>query len=318
MTEVLAVLPKFSQLSSRVWRVLGLNPGKFTLQGTNTYLLGAGAQKILLDCGEGKPDYLAHLETSLQDIQSDAYISDIIISHGHSDHWGGLTDILNSPTLNPKNKIQVHKFTAIPQGSQVDHMDRFPDNISLNPLVDNQIFKAQDTTLRVIYTPGHTKDHCTFWLEEEQSIFTADCVLGQGTAVFDDLSEYITGLQRLATFQPKQLYPGHGPVVIEGTAKIQEYVNHRLERENQVIQLLTKEGTLEHGWTPMEIVETLYKGYPESLYIPAARGIVLHLHKLNKDGKAKTLENHAFIQENYVQILNAKWFWTHKTSKNNL
>ncbi|KAL7308314.1 hypothetical protein PS15m_012178 [Mucor circinelloides] len=318
MTEVLAVLPKFSQLSSRVWRVLGLNPGKFTLQGTNTYLLGAGAQKILLDCGEGKPDYLSHLETSLRDIQSDAYISDIIISHGHSDHWGGLEDILNSSTLNPHKKIQVHKFTAIPQDHHVDHMDRFPHHVSVNSLVDNQVFKAQDTTLRVIYTPGHTKDHCTFWLEEEEALFTADCVLGQGTAVFDDLSEYITGLQRLITFQPKQLYPGHGPVVEQGTAKIQEYVDHRLEREQQVVQLLTKEGTLEQGWTPMEIVETLYKGYPESLHIPAARGIVLHLHKLNKDGKAKTLENHAFIPENYVKILNAKWYWIHHSSKNNL
>ncbi|KAK4511997.1 NodB homology domain-containing protein [Mucor velutinosus] len=317
MTEVLVTLPKFSQLSSRVWRVLGLNPGKFTLQGTNTYLLGAGAQKILLDCGEGKPDYLPHLETSLRDIQSDAYISDIIISHGHSDHWGGLEDILNSSTLNPNKEIQVHKFTAIPQGHHVDHMDRFPTHVSINSLVDNQVFRAHDTTLRVIYTPGHTKDHCTFLLEEEEALFTADCVLGQGTAVFDDLSEYIAGLQRLVTFQPKQLYPGHGPVVEQGTAKIQEYVDHRLEREQQVVQLLTKEGTLEQGWTPMEIVETLYKGYPESLHIPAARGIVLHLHKLNKDGKAKTLESHAFIPENYVKILNAKWYWIHN-AKNNL
>ncbi|KAI8640247.1 beta-lactamase-like protein [Parasitella parasitica] len=317
MTEVLAVIPKFTQLSRRVWRVLGLNPGKFTLQGTNTYLLGAGAQKILLDCGEGKPDYLAHLEICLQDIQPDAYISDIIISHGHSDHWGGLKDILGSSTLNPNKRIQVHKFN-VPHGCLVDHMDRFPNDINVNSLVDNQIFKAEDTTLRVIYTPGHTKDHCTFWLEEEQSIFTADCVLGQGTAVFDDLSEYIAGLERLLTYQPKQLYPGHGPVVEEGTAKIQEYVKHRLERESQVVQLLTKEGALEQGWTPMEIVETLYKGYPESLYLPAARGIVLHLHKLNKDGKAETLENHAFIPDNYDKIVNAKWYWLPKAGKNSL
>lgn len=323
MTEVLAVIPKFSQLSSRVWRVLGLNPRKFTLQGTNTYLLGAGAQKILLDCGEGKPEYLEHLATSLQSIHSDAYISDIIISHGHMDHWGGVEDILNSSSLNPNKKIQVHKFTAIPEGCHVDHWDQFPKHISLNSLVDNQVFKAQDTTLRVIYTPGHTKDHCAFWLEEEQNLFTADCVLGQGTAVFDDLSEYITGLQRLITFQPKHLYPGHGPVVVDGTAKIQEYVNHRLERENQVIQLLSRQDTLDQGWTPMEIVETLYKEYPESLHIPAARGIVLHLNKLNIDGKAKTLERHAFIPDNYTKILNAKWYWTQREqqdiiNKNNL
>lgn len=316
MTEVLAAIPKFSQLSSRVWRVLGLNPGKFTLQGTNTYLLGAGAQKILLDCGEGQPDYLPLLENSLKDTHPQAYISDVIISHGHSDHWGGLHDILASPILNPNKKIQVHKF-PVPLGCHVDHLDEFPTDISVRDLTDKQIFTAEDVTLKVIYTPGHTKDHCTFLLEEEQSIFTADCVLGQGTAVFDDLSEYIQGLQNLITFNPKQLYPGHGPLIENGVDKIQEYVNHRLEREQQVVQLLTN-GTKE-AWSPMEIVEVLYKGYPESLHLHAARGIVLHLVKLQKDGKVTTSETYAFVQENLLKILNAKWRWVSSPQqKNNL
>lgn len=268
----------------------------------------------MLDCGEGKADYLELLETSIKDTHPEAYISDIIISHGHGDHWGGLNDILTSSSLNPHQKIQVHKF-PLPSGCHIDHLDLFPKNISVNDLVDNQVFKAQDVTLKVIYTPGHTKDHCTFWLDEEQSIFTADCVLGQGTAVFEDLSEYIEGLSKLITFKPKQLYPGHGPLIENGVGKITEYLHHRIERENQIIELLSN-GTQE-SWTPMEIVEELYKEYPQSLHLPAAKGIVLHLRKLQRDGKVTTLEDIAFSPENFVQILSSHWRWKQQ-QKNNL
>lgn len=259
-----------------------------------------------MDCGEGKPEYLTHLETSLQKIDPKAYISDIIISHGHYDHWGGLTDILSSSTLNPRNIIQVHKF-PLPAGCKLDHLDHFPENIAIKPLLHNQVFEAKDVTLKVVYTPGHTKDHCTFALEQEQAFFTADCVLGHGTAIFEDLSEYIQSLQHLLTFNPKRLYPGHGPVIEHGFEKIQEYVHHRLERENQIVGLLkTKQND---GWTPMEIVEVLYKDYPENLHLPAAKGIVLHLYKLQKDGKVNTPEQFLPVPENAVKIMKGKWYW---------
>ncbi|ORE11274.1 Metallo-hydrolase/oxidoreductase [Rhizopus microsporus var. microsporus] len=285
MTEALVSIPTFSKLSSRVWRVLGLNPGKVTLQGTNTYILGAGAQKLLLDCGQGISEYTPLLENSLKDIQADAYISDIIISHGHFDHWGGLHDILSSSILNPKKQIRVHKFPL-------------PSDISVLPLKDEQTFKVDDATLRVIYTPGHTSDHCTFWLEEEESLFTADCVLGQGSTIFEDLHQYLSGLEKLAKLQPRRLYPGHGPVIENGTNKINEYIRHRLEREDQIIQLFNQQD----GWTPMEIVKVLYKDYPESLHLPAARSVVLHLYKLHKDGKAKTAKHYDF------------WYWVNQNN----
>ncbi|KAI8360854.1 beta-lactamase-like protein [Choanephora cucurbitarum] len=280
MTEPLVQLPKFAQLSQRVWRIMGLNPGKFTLQGTNTYLVGAGEKKILLDCGEGKPDYIPLLQTSLRQTQPDAYISDIIISHGHMDHWGGLEGILNTWS----HPIQVHRHQG-PGPS--DHLDRFPSHIPVQPLRHHQEFLVDErTTLKVIYTPGHCGDHCTFWLAQEDSLFTADCVLGQGTAVFEDLSDYLQSLRQLLKLNPGRLYPGHGPVIEQGQEKIRDYIHHRLERERQIVELMKTAD----NWTAMDLVRVLYKAYPESLYLPAARGVVLHLEKLQKEGRVSALD----------------------------
>ncbi|KAH8548798.1 beta-lactamase-like protein [Umbelopsis sp. PMI_123] len=307
MTEVLLELPVFARLSQRVWRVLGFNPGKFTLQGTNTYLIGTGSRKLLLDCGEGKEEYLPCLKSSLESL-SGAIISDIIISHTHYDHWGGLPSLLSSELNQPQSPIQVHKMIIEDtQSSEFASIHEIPSDIKIVPLQNNQTFKVDGATLRVIHTPGHTTDHCTFYLEEEEAIFTADCILGQGTAVFEDLKEYIDGLQRLVDLNPKRLYPGHGPVIEEGKAKILEYIKHRQDRELQILQVLQSQQSA----TPMDIVKVLYKDYPESLHGPAAHSVELHLKKLLKDGRANTLE---VDQQDMLARLTKQQWSLHKDS----
>lgn len=114
-------------------------------------------------------------------------------------------------------------------------------------------------------------------------MFTADNVLGQGTAVFEDLSTYMKSLEAMSKAFKGRAYPGHGPVIEDGPAKVLEYIKHRKLREKQVLDVLGQDK--EGGWTSMDIVKVIYKDYPENLWLPAERGILQILGKLLKDGK---------------------------------
>lgn len=73
MAEELVSLPDVSRLSSRVIRILGQNAGKFTLQGTNTYLISSPSRvngcdslpTVLVDVAEGRSGYWDSLRNVL-------------------------------------------------------------------------------------------------------------------------------------------------------------------------------------------------------------------------------------------------------------
>ncbi|KAF9940859.1 hypothetical protein BGZ65_005882 [Modicella reniformis] len=330
--ETLEKLPNIARLSERVVRILGLNPGKFTLQGTNTYLIGKGSRKVLLDTGEGNPDYIPLLQTALDQDLKGATISRVICSHWHHDHVGGIQDVLRF--LAARN-IHLSQQVQQPPGDTLPGIYKFPDqehDDSETPFQrindQEEIQVDEQTTLITLHTPGHTADHCSFYLKEENTLFTADCVLGQGTAVFEDLSSYIKSLERQLTIgssssssssfgtgqlQPSyKIYPGHGPVIEDGPTKIREYIKHRLDREKQILAVLIGGSSSSSssspssnnnninsnsnnaaglpiiaGKTAMQIVTVIYAGYPSSLYPAAEHQVLLHLKKLEQDGKVK-------------------------------
>ncbi|KAL4798569.1 beta-lactamase-like protein [Aspergillus venezuelensis] len=269
----LVPLPEVERLSASVVRILGGNPGKFTLQGTNTYLVGQGPRRILIDTGEGKPSWVIHLKQVLSDEK--ATVHQALVTHWHHDHVGGISDLLR---LCPDVTVYKHK----PAEGQ--------SNIE-----DGQVFSVEGATLKAAHTPGHTVDHMMLVLEEEDAVFTGDNVLGHGTAVFEDLKAYLDSLKRMQNRVSGRGYPGHGAVVESATAKIEEYIKHRQQREDEIIRVL-RYGKLDVGdgersperklsWTPLEIVKIIYHSVPENLHLPAANGVIQVLNKLEAEGK---------------------------------
>uniref|UniRef100_A0A914HHV5 Beta-lactamase-like protein 2 homolog n=1 Tax=Globodera rostochiensis TaxID=31243 RepID=A0A914HHV5_GLORO len=257
------------QLSPRVIRVLGKNPGPFTLQGTNTYLLGMGKKKILIDAGEANvPDYLDNLRSALG---NDQHIVAIIATHWHRDHIGGISEILRR--FVSKEPILLLKCRR---------RDGKPDSAAntFQFIEDGHQISVEGATLKVVYTPGHTSDHISLWLEEEKALFSGDCVLGEGTTIFENLTEYMTSLAKLLELSPTRIYPGHGPVIENPQERVQEYIRHRLQRERDVLEVIRTEQPV----TAMRITSMLYPHVLSGRKIGALQNMQHHLTKLVMDG----------------------------------
>ncbi len=208
----------------------------------------------------------------------------------------------------------VSPSSSSSSGATSTILHRLQDNVVI-PLSDPALASA--ISLRTIHAPGHDQDHCCFFLQDEGRLFTGDHVLGQGTSVFNDLGAYMRSLKKCSDLLEREgrattdqggsgdnfggdasgtdegevlLYPAHGPTIAKGRTMLKQYYAHRLERENQVLDLLAKPPASssssakdvagEKAWTIEQIVAQLYAKYPKHLWPAAARGIFRHLHKL--------------------------------------
>ncbi|KAH8396096.1 hypothetical protein KR222_003318 [Zaprionus bogoriensis] len=278
----MAQIPPVTRLTSSIIRILGCNPSPMTLQGTNTYLLGSGKKRILIDTGdENVPQYIEQLNGVLR--QEQATIGTIILTHWHHDHVGGVKDIVGT-TLADKD-CQVYKFRR--SDVATDLCPEIPAHIQLQPLTDSQEFAVDGAKVRIVHTPGHTTDHVVLH-SEDGTLFSGDCILGEGTAVFEDLFDYMRSLDKILKLQPQRIYPGHGNIIEEPLGKIEYYIQHRNQREQQILQYFVERPC--QPWQAMDVVRVVYKETPEQLWPAAAYNVEHHLSKLHKEGKLQLVK----------------------------
>lgn len=270
----MATIPPVTKISPRLIRILGCNPSSMTLQGTNTYLIGSGKRRILLDASDANvPNFIGYLKQVI--FNERILINDIIISHWHHDHIGGVDEVLDA--IDNKDSCKVWKYR------RSDAPEVTLKNANILELQHGQLFNIEGATLEVIHTPGHTTDHIVLMLHEDNSLFSADCILGEGTSVFEDLHDYMKSLQIIQDFNPTVIYPGHGNIIYDPVERIAQYISHRNQREVQIMSVLEQQPGA--SFDEMDIVKQIYKETPESLWKAAAYNVNHHLKKLLVEGK---------------------------------
>jgi glyoxylase-like metal-dependent hydrolase (beta-lactamase superfamily II) len=228
------------------------NPSEWTgPTGNNTWLLN-GREPALVDAGTGEPSHLEALEHAL----GGAPLVRVLITHWHPDHVKGL------PALK----------------------DRWPRLIVVERA--GEPVPAGDGMLEMIATPGHSPDHLCFFDREAGDLYCGDLARMGGTIVIParkggDLREYLASLQRVRDLGPRRLLPGHGPIVDDPIALIDQYIAHRAAREQQILQAM-----LDGARTVDEIVRRVYPALPASLSDAAADSVRAHLAKLRDEGRS--------------------------------
>ncbi|KAG6043591.1 hypothetical protein E4U17_000909 [Claviceps sp. LM77 group G4] len=217
-TDNLPELPDVEQITPRVLRVLGQNPGKFTYQGTNTYIVGTGKHRLIVDTSGGEIEWAELLESTLSSLNIS--LSHVLLTHWHGDHTGGVPELLR---LYPHLEHDIYKNE--PESGQQD-------------IVDGQIFRVEGATVRALHVPGHSDDHMCFILEEEQAMFTGDNILGHGTSAVEDLGTFMASMQRMLDQRCLTGYSAHGAVIADLPGKIRTELANKRRREKQIMLAL--------------------------------------------------------------------------------
>jgi glyoxylase-like metal-dependent hydrolase (beta-lactamase superfamily II) len=250
---MLAIVTRIEVPGHDIVGIRAANPGPFTLQGTNSWIVGR-EPAWLVDPGPALPD---HVTALVDELNVRKGLGGLMLTHDHVDHSEARAAVRE-------------RFPDAPSAAARGNVDV--------QLGDGSVFGP----LEAIAVPGHAPDHLAFIVGT--AALTGDAVLGEGSVfVTPDpgaLKGYLEGLERLRQRELTVLCPGHGPLISEPAAKLEQYIEHRLDRERRLV------AALDAGLRGVdELLDEVWDDAPAVLRPAAALTLAAHLDKLEDEGR---------------------------------
>lgn len=264
-------------VSPLIRRLVANNPGPFTYFGTGVYIVGRGDVAVI-DPG---PDTPGHLDALLRAVEGER-VTHIFVTHRHMDH---------SPAAHPlaaRTGARVYASMLPPRPSECDDLrleagdDRlFQPNVDVQ---DGERFSGPGWTIEAVFTPGHTANHMAFALLEENALFPGDHIMGWSTTVIGppdgNMTDYLRSLEKVRDRGYATLWPTHGPPVREVVPFVEAFIEHRLEREAQiVVQLQAGRHAIK------DMVSVIYADVDKRLHPAACHSVLAHMIRLVELGR---------------------------------
>ncbi|MGH9883402.1 MAG: MBL fold metallo-hydrolase, partial [Pyrinomonadaceae bacterium] len=244
---------------------------------TNCYLIYTSEEILIIDPGSPYEDEQQALAQCVDELVAPGrQVREILLTHMHPDHVGGVKALRDR--LGKSTTVAAHALTAEPLKGTIA-VDRIIEDEELI-----QLKGSPSITLRAMHTPGHARGHLCFYEERSGTLISGDNIVGLGSVLIDPpeghMRTYLDSLERMRTLPNLSvLFGGHGPAIANPYTKIDEYISHRLEREQNILSAV-RAGVA----TPPQIVATVYTDISPKAYAMAERAVVAHLEKLEEEG----------------------------------
>ncbi|MFN2448333.1 MAG: MBL fold metallo-hydrolase [Candidatus Baltobacteraceae bacterium] len=275
-------------VTQRIVLVRAPNPSAMTLSGTNSYLVDCGnGEAVCIDPG---PAIERHVEALVSRAQAmHCRIVLIVLTHTHPDHA-------------PAAALVQSKTNAAIAASAATEYPHDRD------LFDGEVLRVGNAAIDVMDAPGHTFDHLVFYDRTDAALFTGDTVLGEGYVVIAPpngaMRPYQRTLARLSVLFPdaRLILGGHGQPVSDPPEKLREYVQHRIDREAQLLAALRGGDR-----TIPELVMHIYGQTAPVLRPAAARQMLAYLLALEAEGRVASRAMERALNASEHAILNPEW-----------
>jgi glyoxylase-like metal-dependent hydrolase (beta-lactamase superfamily II)/8-oxo-dGTP pyrophosphatase MutT (NUDIX family) len=250
-------------------------PTKPPATHTNCYLIYTSQSLLVIDPGSPYEDEQNALAAAIDELlAAGRTLHSILLTHVHPDHVGGVKALRSH--LGDLS-VAAHRFTA----------ESLPD-IQIDTILNDEdvlVLEGEPRiALQVMHTPGHARGHLCLYEEHTGTLISGDNIVGLGSVLIDppegNMRAYLNSLERMRALRNLTvIFGGHGPAIANPYRKIEEYISHRLDREQKILDAVRR-GAI----TPKDVVASVYTDVSPKAHAMAERAVLAHLEKLVADG----------------------------------